>query len=69
MPWNRWVLETISGRPLLRRMWELRAGVSAYDAAYVAAAEALGCPLVTADRRLAVATGPRCSFVVITGAA
>jgi predicted nucleic acid-binding protein len=41
----------------LRRVWELRANVTAYDAVYVALAEALGCELWTADRRLASAPG------------
>lgn len=43
--------------PLLARTWELRARFSAYDAAYVALAEALELPLVTLDRRLARAAG------------
>ena len=47
---------------LASRMWELRANISAYDAAYVAAAELLRCPLVTADVKLARATGPECEF-------
>lgn len=38
--------------PLLSRIWELRAKVTAYDATYLALAEALACPLVTRDRRL-----------------
>ncbi len=41
--------------PLLERVWALRDNVSAYDAVYVALAEALDAPLVTADRRLAKA--------------
>jgi predicted nucleic acid-binding protein len=45
---------------LLPRIWELRNNLTAYDAAYVAAAETLGCPLVTADARLAAAPGLRC---------
>jgi predicted nucleic acid-binding protein len=45
---------------LLHRCWELRQNVSIYDAAYVALAEALGCSLITADRGLAQAAGPRC---------
>lgn len=46
--------------PLMRRAFELRSNVAAYDAAYVALAEILGCELLTGDRRLAAAPGPRC---------
>jgi len=42
---------------LLPRIWDLRHTLSAYDAAYVALAEALDAPLVTRDRRLAAAAG------------
>jgi len=44
----------VPGLPDLQRIVELMraAGVSAYDAAYVALAEALGCDFVTADERL-----------------
>jgi predicted nucleic acid-binding protein len=52
--------------PLMRRAYELRANVSAYDAAYVALAEALGCELLTADRRLARAPGKRCAVRVLS---
>lgn len=38
--------------PLLERVWELRSNLSAYDALYVALAEALDAPLVTTDERL-----------------
>lgn len=41
-------------------MWELRANLSGYDAAYVAAAEHLGVALLTADHRLAAAPDLRC---------
>jgi predicted nucleic acid-binding protein len=36
----------------LERIWDLRHGVTAYDAAYIALAEALDAPLVTCDARL-----------------
>ena len=51
---------------LMRRAFELRANVTAYDACYVALAEALDWPLCTADRRLAHASGPRCAMQLIT---
>ena len=44
---------------LLPRVWELRENLTAYDAVYVALAEALDAPLVTRDRRLAGAAGHR----------
>jgi len=44
-------------RLLRDRIWELRDNLSAYDAAYVALAEALGAPLVTCDKGLARAPG------------
>ena len=50
---------------LLPRIWELRTNLSAYDATYVALAEALGTELVTADARLAQAPGPTCPITVI----
>ena len=40
---------------LLPRIWDLRHNLTAYDAAYVALAEALDAPLLTRDRRLAAA--------------
>jgi predicted nucleic acid-binding protein len=43
--------------PLLRRSWELRDQVSAYDAPYVALAEALGAVLLTRDERLVRTAG------------
>lgn len=51
---------------LLTRVYELRANVTAYDAVYIALAEHLDCPLLTADRRLAAAPGTHCAITVIT---
>ncbi len=50
---ERWA----AGDALRRRAWSLRDNLSAYDAAYVSLAEALDCPLVTRDARLARAPG------------
>ncbi|MCD0486247.1 type II toxin-antitoxin system VapC family toxin [Streptacidiphilus sp. ASG 303] len=47
--------------PLLGRIWELKDNLTPDDAAYVAVAELLDAPLVTADLRLMRATGPRCT--------
>jgi predicted nucleic acid-binding protein len=44
---------------LLPRIWQLRDVVTAYDAAYLALAEALAAPLLTADARLARTRGHR----------
>jgi predicted nucleic acid-binding protein len=58
-------LRRVGHRPLLPRVWELRHTLTPYDAAYVALAEAIGAPLVTADRRLAAAPGPHCEIEVL----
>jgi predicted nucleic acid-binding protein len=42
---------------LLPRVWELRNNFTAYDAVYVALAEALDAPLLTRDKRLAASAG------------
>jgi predicted nucleic acid-binding protein len=42
---------------LVDRIWSLKNNLTAYDAAYVALAEALNAPLVTMDARLAQAPG------------
>lgn len=42
---------------LLPRVWDLRNNFTAYDAIYVALAEALDAPLLTRDKRLAAAPG------------
>jgi predicted nucleic acid-binding protein len=50
---------------LLRRGWELRHNFSAYDAMYVALAEAIGTRLVTADEPLANATRTHTALEVV----
>jgi predicted nucleic acid-binding protein len=42
---------------LIPRIWDLRATLTAYDAAYVALAELLDAPLLTCDRKIASAPG------------
>ena len=51
----------------LGRVWELRNNLTAYDATYVALAEALDCPLLTTDVHLARAPGVQCSITVLPG--
>jgi predicted nucleic acid-binding protein len=50
-------LQRHSHEPLLARVWELRSHLSAYDAVYVALAEAVDGVLVTCDGALARAPG------------
>jgi predicted nucleic acid-binding protein len=50
---------------LMPRVWELRAVLTAYDAVYVALAELLDAPLLTCDRKIALASGHRATVEVI----
>ncbi len=50
---------------LLPRVWQLRSNLTAYEAAYVALAEALRAPLLTCDRRLAAARDHRALIELI----
>lgn len=63
--WRRVGLTRYATRGLLERIWELRNSLSAYDAGYVALAEALECSLVTADARISRAPGIRCPITVV----
>ena len=50
---------------LLTRAWKLRENITAYDAMYVALAEALDAPIITCDTPLAKAPGHRARIELI----
>lgn len=58
-------LERHSHDLLLARIWALRRNLTAYDAAYVALAEALDATLLTRDARLRRASGHRAQIEII----
>jgi len=62
LPIQLWPQRVLNGRT-----WALAANVGAYDAGYVALAERLDAPLLTADARLGRASGPVCRFEVFDG--
>jgi predicted nucleic acid-binding protein len=59
------VIERYPHRELLARIWQLRQSVTAYDAAYVALAEALNAPLLTCDAKLGGSHGHRARIEVV----
>jgi predicted nucleic acid-binding protein len=63
--WRRLGVTRHAVTGLLDRIWELRENVTSYDATYVALAEALDCPVVTADGRLGRAPGLRCPVTIV----
>ncbi len=63
--WRRLGVTRYAAFGLFERMWEIRENFSAYDATYVALAEALGCSLVTADARLGRASQARCAITLV----
>lgn len=62
---QRMPLQRAAHRILTTRCWQLRDNLTPYDAAYVALAEVLNVPLLTGDRRLARAPGPRCTVELL----
>lgn len=58
-------IDRVRHGPLLERCWELRASLTAYDAAYVALAELIDAPLLTADAKLAAGPGVTCVVEVL----
>jgi len=63
--WAQLGVTRYGAQTLLPRIWQLRDNLTAYDAAYVALAEALNCSLVTADGKLGRASGLRCTVMVV----
>lgn len=59
-------IDQVDALPLARRIWELRDNVTAYDAAYLAVAEDLGCEFVTSDAGLTRVNGVRCPVRLLT---
>lgn len=59
LPVQLWPYEALAGRA-----WELRDNATAHDAAYIALAEMLECPLTTCDARIASVPGLRCDVLV-----
>ncbi len=55
----------IGGAPVVRRGWELRNNMTAYDAAFIAVAEVHELALVTADKKLASAPNIRCEIRLV----
>ena len=51
--------------PFLPRIWRLRPNLTAYDASYVALAEALDAPLITRDAALARSSGHRARIEMV----
>jgi predicted nucleic acid-binding protein len=58
-PGQRW-----PHRPFVPRAWELRDNIRAYDALYIALAEALDATVLTLDERLTRAPGLRCAIEI-----
>jgi predicted nucleic acid-binding protein len=55
--WGAFAVHRYAHEALLARAWSLRDNLTAYDAMYIALAEALDAPLITRDARLAAAPG------------
>jgi predicted nucleic acid-binding protein len=64
--WHRLGVRRHSAQGHLERIWALRHDLTGYEATYVALAEALGCELLTADRRLAGTPRLGCPVTLVT---
>ncbi len=63
--WRRLAMTRYPTFSVLGRIWDLRENLSSYDAWYIALAELLGCPLLTADARLSRTPGLRCAVTLV----
>lgn len=63
--WRHLGMTRYAASGMLARIWEMRDNLSAYDGSYVALAELLDSPLLTADARLSRAPGIRCAVTVL----
>lgn len=57
-------LTRIPSRGLMGRVWSLRSNLTAYDACFVALAEAMAMPLITCDAKLGGAPGHHAQVLV-----
>lgn len=55
-----------SAQPLIARIWNLRHNYTAYDASYIALAEALDATLITCDEKFTRAGAARCPIETIS---
>lgn len=55
--WLSFTVHRYAHEPLVKRIWEMRNKLTAYDGAYLALAEVLDAPLLTRDSRLARSSG------------
>lgn len=63
--WGQFPVTRYPHDPLAQRIWQLRAHVGAYDAAYISLAEALDVPILTHDAKMGRMTGHRAKVVVL----
>ena len=60
------IIERHAHQDLLPRIWQLRNSLTAYDAAYVALAEAVDAPLLTCDAKLGRSHGHRARIEIVS---
>ena len=65
MRWRSLDVERYPHEPFLGRVWQLQDNLTAYDAIYVALAEALTMMLVTGDRKLVGSPGVNAAIELI----